>query len=241
MRGSEREQARSPSGTPARIGRIALGCESSIVRFFDMRRYSLLIAALGFVSAASAVQVGQTWAEVEAELGKPVSKLEAAGRNIGRWADLEVIFVDGRVASFIRRDLAAEAASAERRKQEAEAARQQREQIEAENLRRDEEQRAQAERDRPERERQILVSRIAALEAQLEVERQKLKAVTERVESAQSEERKARMGTLRKELAVLRLEIQRALANGETEHATRLRGESQAKEHELNLLARQAP
>ena len=206
-----------------------------------MRRYLLLIAALGFVSAAAAVEIGQTWAEIEAELGKPVSKLGAAGRNIGRWADLEVIFVDGRVKSFLRRDLAAEAASEARRKQEAETARQQREQIEAENIRRDEEQRAQEERDRPERERQALANRIAALEAQLEVERQKLKAMTEKVDTQQEQERKARMGSLRKELATLSAEIQRALTDGETQRAARLHSELLAKERELNLLARQAP
>lgn len=204
-----------------------------------MKRLILFLATFGFVSAASAVEVGQTWAEVEAELGKPGSKLEAAGRTIGRWSDLEVIFVDGRVKSFLRRDLAAEAASAERRKQEAEAARQQREQIEAENLRRDEDQRAQEERDRPERERQALVNRIAALEVQLDSERQKLKMLTEQVETQHAEDRRVRMISLRKEIAALRIEIQRALANGETEHATRLRGELLAKDNELNLLARQ--
>lgn len=204
-----------------------------------MRRYLLLIAALGFVSSAAAVQIGQTWAEVEAELGKPISKLGAAGRNIGRWGEIEVIFIDGRVASFVRRDLTAEAASAERRKQEAEAVRRQREQIEAENSRIEEDRLAQEERDRPERERQALANRIAALEAQLETERQKLKAMTERVETQHAQERKARMASLRKEIDTLRIEIQRALANGETEHAARLRAESLAKDRELRLLARQ--
>jgi flagellar biosynthesis GTPase FlhF len=203
-----------------------------------MRRHLLFIAALGFVSVASAVEVGQTWAEVEAELGKPISKLAAGGRNIGRWGDIEVIFVDGRVASFVRRDLAAEAASAARRKQEADAVRQQREELDAEARRAEAERIERDERERPERERQALANRIAALEAQLEVERQKLKAMSEQVADQHELERKARMVTLRKELATLRAEIQRALADGETQRAARLHSELLAKERELSLLAR---
>ena len=203
-----------------------------------MRRHLLLIAALGFVSAASAVEIGQTWAEVEAELGKPISKLEAAGRNIGRWGEIEVIFVDGRVASFVRRDLAAEAASAARRKQEADTVRQQREELEAEARRQETDRLEREERERPERERLELTKRIAALEAQLEVERQKLRALSEQVTDQHELERKARMVTLRKELATLRAEIQRALADGETQRAGRLHSEMLAKERELSLLGR---
>jgi len=201
----------------------------------------LLLLFTLWVSAAQAVQIGQTWTEIEAELGKPISQLEAGGRSIGRWADLEVTFVDGRVKSFLRRDLSGEAASEARRKEDTEKARRRAEVIESENRRLEEERLAQEERDRPERERRAQADKIAELEAQIDAERRKLQAMTAKMEVRQTSERNARMTSLRKELSTLRLEIQRARTAGETERVTRLRGELLAKESELNLLAGQAP
>ncbi len=205
-----------------------------------MPRFLLLLALLGFGSTAFAVVVGQSFSDVEAELGKPLSQLNAPGRTIARWKDLEVTFVDGRVKSFLLRDLAGEAASEARRKQEAEATRKRADAIDAENRRLEEERLAQEERERPERERQQQAQKIAVLEAQIEAERKLLQALTEKMETQRSEERTARMTTLRKELSTLRLEIQRARASNETERVTRLRGELLAKESELNLLAGQS-
>ena len=76
-----------------------------------MKRVILALLVLGVVGPASAVKIGQTWAEVESELGKPINKLDAPGRSIGRWVDIEVVFVGGRVESIVQRDMAAEAAS----------------------------------------------------------------------------------------------------------------------------------
>ena len=205
---------------------------------FDRFRFVLLLVALGFASVASAVEVGQTFSEVEAELGRPVNQLDAPGRKIARWADLEVIFEDGRVKSFIRRDLAAEAASEERRKQAAETARKLREKAEQEARLSEEERLAQDERERPERERKAQAEKIAALEAQLEIERRKLQELTEKLEPQQDRERLARMATLRNEIATLRMDIPRAISAGEADRAVRLRNELLAKERELNLLAR---
>lgn len=205
-----------------------------------MSRFSLLLAALGFASAVRAVEIGQTWAEVESELGKPASQLEAGGRRIGRWAEVEVIFDEGKVKSFLRRDLAAEAASEERRRQEAEIVRKLREEAELDNRRREEERRAQEERERPERERKAQAEKIAALEAQLEIERKALRDMTEQVNADRAETRTAGAVTLRQEIAVLRLEIQRALGAGETDRAARLRGLLIAKDRELGLLTRQS-
>lgn len=204
-----------------------------------MPRFLLFLASLGFGSTAFAVVVGQSFSDVQAELGKPINQLEASGRTIARWKDLEVTFVDGRVTSFLVRDLAGEAASEARRKQDAEAARKRAAAIETENRRLEEERLAQEERERPERERQQQAQKIAALEAQIEAERKILQALTEKMETQRSDERSARITSLRKELSTLRLEIKGARAANETERVTRLRGELLAKESELNLLTGQ--
>ena len=201
--------------------------------------YLLVTLGFGWVSTATAVEIGQTWAEVQAELGKPVSQLDAGGRRIARWAALEVTFTDGCVSSQLRRDLASEASSEARRKEEAETTRKLREEIDADNRRREEDREAQEERDRPETERKALAARIAALEVQLEAERAKLQAMTEKVETQRSRDRAVRLASLRKELATLRLEISRALSDGEVQRAGRLREEMVAKDKELNQLARQ--
>ena len=128
--------------------------------------YLLVTLGFGWVSTATAVEIGQTWAEVQAELGKPVSQLDAGGRRIARWADLEVTFTDGCVSSQLRRDLASEASSEARRKEEAETTRKLREEIDADNRRREEDREAQEERDRPETERKALAevdSQMAAI------------------------------------------------------------------------------
>lgn len=196
----------------------------------------ILGVGLGLVSTVAAVEVGQTWDEVVAELGKPINRLEAAGRSIGRWADLEVVFVDGRVSALMKRDLAAETASAERRKQEAEAARKLREEIEAESRKREADLQAQEERERPERERRALEAKIASLEVQLEIERANLKKLGEEAEIQRKQDQAARATTLRKELSSLRLEVKDALAKGEVQRASRLEGVLRAKAKELQSL-----
>lgn len=203
-----------------------------------MARFVLLLAALGFAMTASAVQIGQSWDDVEKELGKPISKLDAPGRSIGRWADLEVIFEEGRVKSFLRRDLAGETASAARRKQDAETARKLREEIQDDQRRREEDVVAQAERDQAGRALKTQTEKVASLEAQLIIERKKLDVMIAKGDVQKDEDRIARMEILRKELVSIRLEIQRALSDGEVERAKRLQTEMQSKESELNLLGR---
>lgn len=205
-----------------------------------MPRLSFLIAALGLVTTAWAVKQGQTWAEVEAELGKPVSKLNAPGRSIGRWKDLEVIFVDGRVDSFVKRDLAAEAAAEVRRKEEAEKLRRMREEIEKEKRQREEEAET-GEGSRLERERKAQIAKIASLEAQLETERKRLKRLNEKTEEQNLAESASKAELLKKEIPLLRLEIQRALSVGEVEKASRLQRDLLAKENELKTLSKDTP
>lgn len=205
-----------------------------------MPRLILLIVVLGFAATASAVKPGQTWAEVEAELGKPTSRLNAPGRSIGRWKDLEVVFVDGRVASFLQRDLAAEAAAEVRRKEEAENLRRMREEIEKEK-RLSEEERETGEGSRLERERKAQIEKIAALEAQLETERKRLKRLNEKTEEQSRTESTSRAALLEKETALLRKEIQRALSVGEVEKASRMQRELLAKESELKALTKENP
>lgn len=202
-----------------------------------MRRFILLSVVLGFAATASAVKPGQTWAEVEAELGKPASRLNAPGRSIGRWKDLEVIFVDGRVTSFVQRDLAAEAAAEVRRKDEAENLRRMREEIEKEKRLREEESES-GEGSRLERERKAQIEKIAALEAQLETERNRLKRLNEKTEEQSRTESTSQAGLLSKEIALLRIEIQRALSVGEVEKASRMQRELLTKESELKTLTK---
>jgi hypothetical protein len=201
-----------------------------------MKPIRLFLVALALGSTIRAVEVGQTWDQVVAELGKPINRLDAPGRSIGRWAELEVSFENGVAKTIVTRDLAAEAASDERRRQAAEAKRKLQEQLEAENRRREEDRQAQEERERPERERKALEGRIASLELQLEAERAKLKKLTEEAEVQHRQDQQARAATLRKELAALRLEIKDALAKSEVQKASRLEGVLQAKARELQSL-----
>jgi hypothetical protein len=191
---------------------------------------------LGCVAPVSAVKVGQTWAEVEAELGKPVNKLDAPGRSIGRWADMEVVFVGGRVESIVQRNLAAEAASEARRKEETEKLRRMRAEIETEKRRREEEILAGAS-SRLERERKAEIAKIAALEAQLEAARKRLRVLNEKTEEQNRSDSLSRAELLQKEIPLLRAEIQRTLSMGEVEKASRLQRELLVKEAELRTLA----
>ncbi|HSI09732.1 MAG TPA: hypothetical protein VK985_14190 [Rariglobus sp.] len=205
-----------------------------------MSRLPLLLLVLGLTTTASAVKRGQTWDEVEAELGKPVSRLNAPGRSIGRWKDLEVIFVDGRAESFVKRDLATEAAAEVRRKEEAEKLRRMREELEKEKIQRDDGSETD-ERSRLERERKAQIEKIAALEAQLETERKRLKRLNEKTEAQSRTEAASKTELLNKEVVLLRLEIQRVLSVGEVEKASRLQRELLAKENELKVLAKDNP
>ncbi len=202
-----------------------------------MSRLPLLLVALGFATTASAVKPGQTWAEVEAELGKPVSRLNAPGRSIGRWKDLEVIFVDGRAESFVKRNLATEAAAEVRRKEDAEKLRRMREELEKEKIQREEGSEAD-EGSRLERERKAQIDKIAVLEAQLETERKRLKRLNEKTEAQSDRETASKAELLKKEVALLRLEIQRTLSVGEVEKAARLQRELLSKESELKMLVK---
>jgi hypothetical protein len=202
-----------------------------------MSRLPLLFVALGLTTTASAVKPGQTWAEVEAELGKPISRLNAPGRSIGRWKDLEVIFVDGRAESFVKRNLAAEAAAEIRRKEEAEKLRRMREELEKEKIQHKDGSLTD-EGSRLERERKAQMEKIAALEAQLETERKRLKRLNEKTEEQSRAEAASKSELLKKEVALLRLEIQRTLSVGEVEKASRLQRELLAKESELKVLSR---
>lgn len=205
-----------------------------------MKRVISVLLVLSCIAPASAVKVGQTWAEVEAELGKPVNKLDAPGRSIGRWADIEVIFVEGRVESIVQRDLAAEAAAEARRKAETEKLRRMREEIENEKRRREEE--MLAGEDNPlERERQAEMAKIAALEAQLEAARKRLKRLNEKSDEQNREDSFSRAELLRKEIPLLRAEIQRALSVGEVENASRLQRKLLVKESELKTLTATDP
>jgi hypothetical protein len=201
-----------------------------------MRRVILVLLGLGCVAPVSAVKVGQTWAEVEAELGKPVNKLDAPGRSIGRWADMEVVFVGGRVESIVQRNLAAEAASEARRKEETEKLRRMRAEIETEKRRREEEILAGAS-SRLERERKAEIAKIAALEAQLEAARKRLRVLNEKTEEQNRSDSLSRAELLQKEIPLLRAEIQRTLSMGEVEKASRLQRELLVKEAELRTLA----
>lgn len=205
-----------------------------------MKRVVPILLALCCAAPASAVKVGQTWAEVEAELGKPVSRLNAPGRSIGRWHDLEVIFVDDRAVSFVRRDLAAEAASETRRKEEAERLKKQREEIDAER-RRLEEERTAGEGGLLERERKAQAAKIAALEAQLETERRRLKVLNEKTEDRRREDAEAQAELLKKEIPLLRQEIQRTLSVGDAGKASALQRDLMIKETELKKLAKNLP
>jgi hypothetical protein len=205
-----------------------------------MSRLPLLFVALGLTTTAWAVKQGQTWAEVEAELGKPISRLNAPGRSIGRWKDLEVIFVDGRAESFVKRDLAAEAAAEARRKEETEKLRLMREEIEKEKRQREDETES-SEGTRLERERKAQIDKIAALEAQLETERKRLKRLNEKTEAQSQAESASKADLLKKEIPLLRLEIQRALSVGEVEKASRMQRDLLAKENELKTLSADTP
>jgi hypothetical protein len=205
-----------------------------------MSRLPLLFVALGLTTTAWAVKKGQTWAEVEAELGKPISRLNAPGRSIGRWKDLEVIFVDGRAESFVKRDLAAEAAAEARRKEETEKLRLMREEIEKEKRQREDETES-SEGTRLERERKAQIDKIAALEAQLETERKRLKRLNEKTEAQSQAESASKADLLKKEIPLLRLEIQRALSVGEVEKASRMQRDLLAKENELKTLSADTP
>jgi hypothetical protein len=205
-----------------------------------MSRLPLLFVALGLASTAWAVKQGQTWAEVEAELGKPISRLNAPGRSIGRWKDLEVIFVDGRAESFVKRDLAAEAAAEARRKEETEKLRLMREEIEKEKRQREDETES-SEGSRLERERKAQIDKIAALEAQLETERKRLKRLNEKTEAQSQAESASKADLLKKEIPLLRLEIQRTLSVGEVEKASRMQRDLLAKENELKTLSADTP
>jgi hypothetical protein len=205
-----------------------------------MSRLPLLFVALGLTTTAWAVKKGQTWAEVEAELGKPISRLNAPGRSIGRWKDLEVIFVDGRAESFVKRDLAAEAAAEARRKEETEKLRLMREEIEKEKRQREDETES-SEGSRLERERKAQIDKIAALEAQLETERKRLKRLNEKTEAQSQAESASKADLLKKEIPLLRLEIQRTLSVGEVEKASRMQRDLLAKENELKTLSADTP
>lgn len=200
-----------------------------------MKRVISVLLGLSCIAPVSAVKVGQTWAEVEAELGKPINKLDAPGRSIGRWADIEVIFVGGRVESMVQRDLAAEAAAEARRKAETEKLRRMREEIDNEKRRREEEMLA-GEDNQLERERQAEIAKIAALEAQLDAARKRLKRLNEKTEERNREDSFSRAELLRKEIPLLRAEIQRTLSMGEIEKASRLQRELLVKETELKTL-----
>jgi cysteinyl-tRNA synthetase len=201
-----------------------------------MKPIRFFVMALAVGSSALAVEVGQTWDEVVAELGKPINRLDAPGRSIGRWANLEVNFENDRVTTVVSRDLAAEAASEDRRKQAAEAARKLREELAAENLQRETDLQARDERERPGRERKALEGRIASMELQLETERAKLRKLTEEADVQRKQDQLARSATLRKELAALRLEIKDALAKSEVQKASRLESVLRAKAKELQSL-----
>lgn len=205
-----------------------------------MKRVISVLLVLSCIAPVSAVKFGQTWAEVEAELGKPVNTLDAPGRSIGRWADIEVIFVEGRVESIVQRDLAAEAAAEARRKAETEKLRRMREEIENERRRREEEMLA-GEDNQLERERQAEMAKIAALEAQLEAARKRLKRLNEKTEEQNREDVYAKAELLRKEIPLLRTEIQRALSVGEVENASRLQRKLLVKENELKTLTGTGP
>jgi hypothetical protein len=205
-----------------------------------MSRLPLLFVALGLASTAWAVKKGQTWAEVEAELGKPISRLNAPGRSIGRWKDLEVIFVDGRAESFVKRDLAAEAAAEARRKEETEKLRLMREELEKEKRQREDETES-SEATRLERERKAQIDKIAVLEAQLETERKRLKRLNEKTEAQSQAESASKADLLKKEIPLLRLEIQRTLSVGEIEKASRMQRDLLAKENELKTLSADTP
>lgn len=205
-----------------------------------MKRVISVLLVLACVTPASAVKVGQTWAEVESELGKPVSRLNAPGRSIGRWQDLEVVFVEGRVASFVRRDLTAEAASEARRKEETEKLRRMREEIENEKRRREEELLTGAS-SQLERERKAEIAKIAALETQLEAARKRLQVLNEKTENQNRTDSGLRAELLQKEIPLLRVEIQRILSMGEVEKASRLQRELLVKETELKTLTRDNP
>ncbi len=200
-----------------------------------MSRLPLLFGLLGLTTTAFAVKPGQTWAEVEAELGKPISRLNAPGRSIGRWKDLEVIFVDGRAESFVKRNLTAEAAAEVRRKEDAEKLRRMREELEKEKIQHKDGSLTD-EGSLLERERKAQIDKIASLEAQLETERKRLKRLNEKTEAQSRTEAVSKAELLKKEVTLLKLEIQRALSVGEVEKASRMQRELLAKEHELKVL-----
>jgi hypothetical protein len=202
-----------------------------------MKRVILVVLVLGCVAPASAVKIGQTWAEVEAELGKPINKLDAPGRSIGRWADIEVVFVGGRVENIVQRDLAAEAASEARRKEETDKLRRMRAEIETEKRRQEEEMLAGAS-SQLERERKAEIAKIAALEAQLAAARKRLEVLNKRTEEQNRTDSLSRAEILQKEIPLLRAEIQRTLSVGEVEKASRLQRELLVKETELKTLGR---
>jgi uncharacterized protein YhaN len=203
-----------------------------------MKRSILLLCVVGCVAPASAVKIGQTWDEVQAELGKPINRLEAPGRSIGRWADLEVVFVEGRVTSMVQRNLEAEAASVARRKQEAEMARRLREEVEADQRQREEAGRVQQSREQIEREYQAQVGRIAVLEKKLAEERQVLERLGSQRELVRALTPEAIVESLQKEITALRLEMRRAMTDGEKARAARLLEDVRAKEAELAVLTK---
>ena len=198
-----------------------------------MTAMRFLMVALGFMSTAVAVEVGQTWDEVVSELGKPINRLNAAGRSIGRWDNLEVSFENGRVTTVISRDLKSEAASDERRKQAAEAVQKLREEAEAANRRNEA---LNEERSLAERERKVQEAKVLSLELQLEAERAKLRQMTERAEAERKDGRAERGEVLKKEITLLQLDVQTALTKGEVQKASRLQASLLAKTNELKSL-----
>lgn len=83
-----------------------------------MRHMTLPWWAAGLVllqASALAVEVGQAWQGVPAELGEPAGKIEAGDKTLYRWPELEVTVARGRVVQVRKLDAASLAADQENR------------------------------------------------------------------------------------------------------------------------------
>lgn len=183
-------------------------------------------------TAAARVANGMTREALLTELGRPEGHLVLGDRAIYRWPTVTVHLRADRVTMVDWRDLAAEEAAEKRR---AHHAAEQQALIEAEEARRREAVEAaarEAERLRPEREREELRRRVEELE---QGERAAREREAERQAQAASV-REARLALLRREYWQALQALRKANADGDEERAGTWRRIWRSKEAEIQSL-----
>lgn len=191
-----------------------------------------VLTGLAHANAAARIAAGMTRETLLAELGQPEGRLVLGDKAIYRWPTVTVRLRADRVTMVDWRDLAAEEAAEKRR---AYHAAEQQALIAAEEARRREAAEAaarEAERLRPEREREELRRRVEELE---QGERAAREREAERQAQAASE-REARLALLRREYWQALQALRKANADGDEERAGTWRRIWRSKEAEIQSL-----